>query len=267
MSKYTMNRYLKKTATDRTCGGGESSAIRRNFRFAGTFPFARGCLAVAGVALLVGSLGCGTKQYEQRVSNQVRQLKEGSVFREMYPPQAVPGTSVSFRLPRILGESPLPENTDPVRLKPPEEIKLPGQSVTYEGLVQDSEGGKIPFYCYLAVQDKSTGKTINARLSFRLALRGLFPGTSAEWQPVNCPTPDGRTVPWKKIQASGDQEFVYVNKDGQGSVTKMAGTIECYLWREGDLTVSVVWRVPTSIEEYIELSKWAPTVAGSMTVN
>jgi hypothetical protein len=224
-------------------------------------------LSLAPVALLLGTCtGCGTRGYEERLNETVKQLGKESAFSRMYPPVQLPGTPVMVQLPRFLGESPLPEGSDPRRLKPPS-IDLPDLKSTYEGFIVDTAEGKQHFYCYLAATKKDPERQLQQQ--FQAAL----PDTVAEWQPADCETPDGGSVRWRRVEGtSKEQEFYYVEKEGRESFRKMPAKMLLYLRQEGDLFLLIGWRLPSSIENLIGvqgdfgLKRWASRVAGSVTV-
>jgi hypothetical protein len=229
------------------------------------------CLA-AGLALLLSTcLGCGTRRYEDRLQETVKRLEQESVFSQMQPPVRLSDTPVMVQFPRFFDHAPLPDDSDPRRLKPPS-VDIPGLKLTYEGFITDSEGGKIPFYCYLAATEEDPARQLQRQV------RNAFPAEALDWQSVDCPTPDGGTITWKQLQAEGtqgdgtEQEFYYVNESGQESFAKMPAKFLLDLRQEGRLFLVIAWRAPTSIEKLIGqdgnfgLDQWAGRVAGSVTV-
>lgn len=224
------------------------------------------CLVAAVVLLLGTCLGCGTRQYEKRLEETVKRLGQESAFTGMHPPAQLPGTQVMVQLPQFFDPSPLPEDTDPGRLKLPS-IEVPDLKFTYEGSITDSEGGKIPFYCYLASSEKDPQRRLQQQ--FQTA----FPEKVVRWEEVDCKAPDGGTRKWKRLQGAGKQQkFYYRDKEQNGEFRDMATTSEFYLRQEGNFFVVIGWRVPTDIEKYMGpegdrgLAVWAPRVAGSVTV-
>jgi hypothetical protein len=222
---------------------------------------------VAGVLLTVCSaLGCGSKRYEDRLQETVKRLGQESAFSGMRPAVQLPGTPVMVQLPRFLAESPLPEDSDARRLKPPL-IEIPDLKSTYEGFVTDSDVGKQHYYCYLAATKKDPQRQLQQQLL------GVFPDAAADWKPVDCERPGGGTVQWKLLQGSGpQQEFYYVDKGGQASYRRMPAEVRLYVRQVGDLFVVVGWRLPTTLgprigsEKDLGVEKWAQRVAGGVTL-
>ena len=103
------------------------------------------------VFLLTVLVGCGTSEYERRLSGRDARLKAQSAakFNDMGDAQKLADTNVSVRGPKKM--TALSEGKDDPRRIKPGDIPIPGLKQTYEGLVQDSTGGQLPFYCYVGV--------------------------------------------------------------------------------------------------------------------
>ena len=231
-------------------------------------------LAAGAILLLISSLGCGTGEYEQRLTDTERQIKQGSAFAEMHPSAPLAGTSVKIQLPNSLVSQPFNEQTqvdgvpiDPRRLKPPAAIAVTGLQHTYEELLTDPAGGKQSYYCYLAAFDKATVGPNDPILIMRRQAQSLFSSSIAMVKTVQCKTPQGQSIEWQYLRATGPQEFYYVDSGGNVSFTKMEGALEVYSRTEGNSIIMIIWRVPINIEgpQYVDLQTWAPRVAGSVT--
>ncbi len=220
--------------------------------------------------------GCGTGEYERRMEQRrVNKLRLETKLRGLYLPQDVPGTQVSFRLPRNLFlESPLVEGApvggkpvDVRRVKPDKLMTIPGLKLTYEGFV-DTEGVKLPYYCYVGVIDVQGGQMMeDPSLKMRTELAAQRKGdTVTNWQDVRLEAPDGQESLWKKLRAETQQEFFILDKAGQGQFKSMPGVLEVYLRAEMKYAVVIAWRMPTSIEKKINLEKWATLVAECVSV-
>lgn len=223
-------------------------------------------LAAGTSFLLCICLGCGTGGYEKQLEETVKRLGKESVFRGMHSPTQLPGTPVSVQLPGFFQQTPLAADSDPRRLAPPS-LEVPELKATYEGSITDSEGGEIPFYCYLAASEEDPEGQLYRRV------REAFPTTDARWETVDCTGSDGATRQWKLLKSAAvQQEFYYVNQQGQESFRSLGCTVRFYVRKEGNWFVVVGWRVPTTIEKLIGqgedlgLDKWAPRVAGSVKV-
>ena len=116
--------------------------------------------SASALALLVTACcGCGTGEYEKRLDARVKQLGEETPASKMSEVE-IPGTPIRVRLPECFKDPPLVEGApaeapvDPRRVKPP--IVLPDLKATYEAFQGDSAGGKVAYYCYLAVTEMSS---------------------------------------------------------------------------------------------------------------
>ena len=230
------------------------------------------CMA-ATILLLISAPGCGTGEYEQRLTGTEGQIKQGSVFAQMRPSAPLAGTSVKIQVPSSFVSQPFNEQTqvdgapiDPRRLKPPSEISFTGLQHTYEEFLDDAAGGKMAYYCYLAAVDKAS-VTNEPIMVMRRQAQSLFSGSTGRVEDVQCETPQGQSTAWKKLRATGPQAFYYVDQAGKADFREMDGALEVYSRTEGNTIVMIAWRVPTNIEgaQYVDLQTWAPRVAGAMT--
>jgi len=234
-------------------------------------------LAAAVLALTCVAQGCGTREYERRLKGAVSTISKGSGFQQLYGPTALEGTPITVRVPKTFQKSFTAGSVvdgaqvDPRRVKPPF-MEISGLKITYEATVQDAVGGKMPYYCYLAAVPLDVVREVQSpderyqRLQKRVsnALREKFPQAS-DWTDVRCHTPGGDVRICRKLSASGEQVFFYVDKAGAGSFRNMPGTLEFYACTEAGHFVLVGWRVPDVIRQHAKLNELAPLVAGSIS--
>lgn len=230
------------------------------------------CLVAGMVLLLVGPLGCGTGRYEERLEATVDRLGKESLFSQMQPPVELPGTPVTIQLPQFFEQSPLREDTDARRLKPPS-IELPDLKFTYEGFYDGyGDGSKIAIYCYVAAPPMKGSGTRTPADRLRSALQTAIPGWSGELKSVQCRTPTGRAVEWQHLEGTIKQEFYFINTEGNEEYREADATLEFFCRQEGDVMLIIGWRVPSPIVEHIGpegdrgLEKWASRVPGSVRV-
>jgi hypothetical protein len=224
--------------------------------------------------LLLGIfLGCGTSDYEQRLDKRISDLTTGSKFNILSPSIEVPGTQVSIRIPEDFKSPPLKEGAkidgkavDPRRIKP-NLVELADLKLTYEGFIQDKNNGKQYYYLYIAVTTgpnrKFYPRTLQAELSTKIP-------DATQLTDINPPpqTPEGRTVNWQECHATGNQPFYYVLPSGEGKFIQLPGTIEMFFHNEdeNDTLVTLIWRLPTSIEQNVDFKSWTDLVAGCVKV-
>jgi len=225
------------------------------------------------ILLLISVSGCGTGEYEQRLTGTEGRIKQGSVFASMRPAAPLAGTSLKIQIPSSFVSQPFNEQTqvdgapiDPQRLKPPADLPLMGLQHTYEEFFADASGGKMAYYCYLAAVDKAN-VTNEPIMVLRRQMQSVFPKSVSKVEDIQCETPQGQSIEWQKLRATGPQAFYYVDQGGKADFREMDGALEIYSRTEGNTIVMVVWRVPSSIEgpQYVNLQTVAPRVAGTIT--
>jgi len=158
------------------------------------------------------------------------------------------------------------EQFAPEEIIQPLGVAVPGLRLTYEGHVTDSAGGRIPYYLYLAAADKRQRSRRAADLTTTIGynLRSKFPEASTVWQPFQATTPDGGGMLWQRLRLEQPQGFRYINAEGDTQVVELPGVLDIYHRAAGDWFVTIAWRVPESIVESVQLSKWAPLVPGTL---
>ena len=235
--------------------------------------FAKSSIPVGLIVLLASCSGCGTGEYKTRLDARLPQLSQETPFSRMYAATAIADTPVKVRIPQFFKNSPLVEGlpaeapVDSRRAKPPFDID--DLKLAYEDFVTDSSGGKVSYYCYLAVTDMSRPGARDPSAALWQRLRTMFTETPLNPTEVQYPRPDGRGIQWKKAVTAGPQEFYYQDKNGAGSYRPENGTIQTYCRREGDFMVLIVWRVPQRVEKNVGnlgLDQWAGRVAGTVMV-
>jgi len=230
------------------------------------------CRLVAGLALLlVSALGCRTGEYEQRLSGVASQLEQGSAFAGMKPAAVLNGTNSTLKVPNAFQSQPMGEGAgmDEKRLKLPNGVTMAGLQWTYEEfLAADANGGKTAFYCYLGVAEVTGQRGNDPFAVIQRQANANFGGTNPPIETVQCSTPQGQTAEWKKIRFSGQQEFYYVDKDGNGDLRTMSGVVEVYGRQEGNTMILIGWRVPCDENGnpyHDKLAQWTDLVAGSLS--
>jgi len=214
------------------------------------------------IVLLLALLGCGTDEYERRLAGRAARLQaqHAAKFNELGDPQDVAGANIAVRLPKSM--TVLTEGKDSSRRIKPGAIPLPGLKLTCEGFVQDSEGGQLPYYCYVGAVDAPL-KELTTQIQGALA--GMVSGP-LQWTDLQAETPAGPKIAWRKMRIAFDQEFYYRTKDGQDQYPTVPGTLELYLQDAGPRTAIVAWRMPAGIEQNVGLDRLAPLVAGCVDV-
>lgn len=240
--------------------------------------------------------GCGVADYEARMEKRLVELRKAAVFDVLYAGSELPNTPILVRVPRtftqrlVEGAEVDGQKVDASRAKIPA-LELPGPLVTYEATVEDSGGGKLPYYIYLTAAPAESverlrsaterqfrdGKPITpdapAGVPVRLDNTGelfqrmekAFAQAKLAWQDVPCPTPKGEQVVWQRLTATGEQEFRYVERGGPERRIRLPGRVELWARYSGDHLVLIAWRVPESLLAASQIVSLAPLVAGSVT--
>lgn len=225
----------------------------------------------ASVMLILGIFGgCGSGEYEQRLDKRIKELKTGSKFNILSSPTDVPGTQVSISVPQDFKDPPLKEGAivdgkavDPRRVKS-NVIDLNDLKLTYEGFIEDANKGKQPFYLYVCV---TTGPSrVNFPQIMKNSLAEKFNTTTELIDDYKAQTPEGREVIWKQCRATGNQPFYYVTPTGEGQFIQLSGAIELFFQDENETLITLVWRMPTGIEQSREFKSWMNMVAGCVKV-
>lgn len=224
------------------------------------------------VAILLIVSGCGTGEYERRLADRTNRIRTESRFNELYAPQDLPGVPVAVRVPVKFTDPPLVEGApdkagqpvDPRRLKPIP-LDVPWLKLTYEGMVDNPQGGKLPYYCYVGAVDMAAGGVANPAAAWSAELAGKG-GTVADWTDFQGESPDGRTVPWRKLRFTGNQNFYTLDAGNQGQFVQLPGILDVYLHEENGFLLLMAWRMPSSVEQQVDPAKWAALMAGCFAV-
>jgi hypothetical protein len=213
--------------------------------------------------------GCGTGEYEQRLAKRSSRAPVMN-FNELYQPQALPDVPVSVRVPVVFKDPPLVAGVpgkdgnplDPRRIQP-NLFELSWLKFTYEGFIDNPNGAKTPFYCYVAAVNKAANNLPDPMPGWRAELAGRG-GNVTEWADFQGQTPDGRSIPWKTIRFTGPQDFW--TGPGPDQFAPMPGVLDIYLHNEANYYILFAWRVPSAIEQQVNSAKWATMMAGCVEV-
>jgi len=219
-------------------------------------------------------VGCGVGEYRERIEARVRELGKSNEFAGLYAPQQLGDKPVTVQVPQPFKRSPLvadvpvaEEGAPPADVRgKPGIVDLPGLIYTYEDFVADADGGQIPFYLHISAESKNEPAYRDRTSQWLQQVQQRFPGQSAAWESVECPSPAGETTNWQRLRAEGEQTFYYKDKAGQGREVKLPGVFEMYHRTDEDWAVALVWRVPTAVADHVNLTKWAPLVAGTVSM-
>jgi hypothetical protein len=220
--------------------------------------------ALVGVGLSIVLSGCGVSEYDRLMDRRIGTLRAGAKFTNLYGPTQISGTPISIRIPMVYSssyEETSPHKDDgevinPDRVQPPF-LKLPGFKLCYEGTVPQ-DGVKLPHYIYLATVPSQAGDADKLASQLQSQLKEAFPDAPDTWDRVDVDTPNGFSIPWRKIRVEGDQMF-RVKNAGKVEERKLPATFELWLRDADNYVVLVGWRAPKSIEGTSTATAPAPT--------
>jgi len=230
-------------------------------------PTFTGCMGLLALACL---FGCGTGAYEDRLERSIGATQSRSKFNVLAAAATVPNTSITIRVPHNKRNKNFSEFTlltagaaGKKRLKPP--VDFPDWEATYEALITDSNGGQIPCYLYVDVDDISQGRHTVTDYMLLNSMSDKLSSTS-EVQSYQGETPEGRSVEWKKIHGEGKMPFVYIDPQGKESDRQLQGVFELLFRRSGKKMIYLGWRAPKRYVDFAKVDQWLSLVAGCISV-
>ncbi|MCE9554627.1 MAG: hypothetical protein K8T91_14820 [Planctomycetes bacterium] len=236
-------------------------------------------------------MGCGTDEYQKLTDQKLSYLRHESPYRSLWPEpiKDFPNAALSLRIPRGFGagtsyafdaSSPEPkaktiDALDPHRVQP-YFLRLPGLQRTYEGFVKVESrqlpGDMItkPLYLYIALtstRDRKnhqiTGGEVEKILRDKLVAR--FDKKVSPWETVELPTIDGPSATWKRLEATGDQDF-FAYEENYPKPKVYPGVYLLYLRTMADYHVLLGWRCGEDVAKAIDLKSIADLTAGTVKV-
>lgn len=171
------------------------------------------------VAIVIVTLaGCGQAEYETQMQAVKGNLAKSSGFREnLYVTPTTIGNAFSLRLPKYLepGEyltlmvgqkDHLDNPMSPDRIQPPK-MQLPGFEFAYEYFANlGGRDNEHPLYWYFGkVPADTKRKSVEAKIV--AGASKFVAGARPSFVDVAIATPDGSTVPYRKLSVRGKQPF------------------------------------------------------------
>lgn len=265
----------------------------------------------AGLLALVA--GCGTGEYQERFDKTLDTIRKKAAFDPVDLNIPLGGSGLKIGRPKLFttpltvesgtADRPVSDKRVVIPFLPQLE-KVPESRTTYEGLVLDKEGGKTPYYLYVATVPLPLGNKLMTTVEPKPDVRAVaksdqkpeikpatrmdetglvftsvkqaLPDGSAKWEDIDVATPTGQRIAWQRVRATGKLETFY-DPGGDFSLTKylpIPTTVEVYARVEGERLVLILWRVPTALEaqpllevnkQQMTIDAFKPLVAGSLT--
>ena len=227
----------------------------------------------SAILLVVCCAGCGTRQYDERMRERLSELRSVShIYRLLFESDTmIPGTNVSFRLPKLFDESSKSWATgskneagfdiDVQRIQPPF-AELPGFRFCYERFYTDSEGKPKVIYCYVAVIDPAESSPEEIMGTIQQDLTAKFPDAPEVWEDVEIATPDESTRSCKRTSVQGPQRFDLTPVGGP--FDEFDGRLDLYLVSTDQQHILVGWRGTVEDVERTPLFQAGEASAGSI---
>lgn len=229
-----------------------------------------------GLLGLIALVGCGAAEYEERMLSsakdiQTRQDRATRLNENLHGSAAIGDAAVEMRVPKVFEASFTPDSPHPAdgakinaqRLQPPF-LNLPGLKLTYEAHADGGDEKTYPYYCYLAAVQGTSGDAGKLAEQLAGALRMGLPGGGG-WETVDCPTPDGGTLPCRRIRATGKQLFdATAPGSGRARFTQQDGKFDLYLHEGNGWITLVAFRVPAPLDEKFKLDDIGPLAVGTL---
>jgi hypothetical protein len=242
------------------------SSCRR--RLTSTTPLRCSILLTMGGLLSVVFCGCGAGEYNKLLAARTAKAKSAATFNELYAPQALEDTPASVRIPQVFVTAPMVEGrgnpVDPRQLKPGL-VTMAFLKLTYEAYIKDDKGG-LPYYCYVGAIKAAADQLSIIPRAMRAELSNKRTTELSDWSDFQGQSPEGREVPWKKLRCVATQEFACTDTAGKVHFKSLPGVLEIYVHEENGCLVVIAWRMPESIEPNVDVTKWAPLMAGCVSI-
>lgn len=224
------------------------------------------------VALLVFA-GCDLGgQYEARFAKALTESGQRAHFDEkLYPTEieeikdaAGTATGVKLRLPKLFdGESKSLPATE-ARAQPPFGA-IPGLSYALERQIDDNQEGEkkqfLPVYAYFAAVPKADQKADALQAALQQQFGGALPG--AAWGDAILATPDGQSVPLKRLRGNGQQEFMNFQAN---KPVRVDGRFDLYLIDAPAHHVLIGWRSPKAQGEKYQYEAATEVAMGTISI-
>lgn len=230
--------------------------------------------AIGAVGVCLFAVGCGSGEYQKRLNATINRLKEQSAFAGMSEPISLPGTKLTFCVPKDFVNA-ADKADDPLHKK----LLSPGPlrpeqadaGAFYMHLTESKPelGEDLPaLTLHWGRRDPATGGKQDPSSELMYALQDALPNKELKWEEVSLPTPEGGALTWQKLEASGNMEFVMV-KCADGALTgakRMKGDLHLYIHKhqESEVFVWMVWRVPELIAGDVGLESLVRQVGGTL---
>lgn len=145
---------------------------------------------------------------------------------------------VRLRIPKLFDKDSKSLPNTEARANPPF-MRLPGLSYAIERQIDDDKGQFLPAYVYFAAVPKADQKADALSAAIAQQVAAALPG--AAWADAPLKSPDGQSVTFRRLQASGPQDFTNLQNN---QAVKVEGRFDLYLVDAPTNHVLIGWRAP-----------------------
>jgi hypothetical protein len=218
------------------------------------------------LSMSVWLAGCGTSEYERRLSSAASKGGSGSRYADFGDEINIAGTKLSLRLPKAMQSADI---TDAVHGKFPL-FELQGHKATYEGFVEDSEKNKVHYYLYVIASDPLPMSPARDWLDTLKQKITAGADCSAEVNKnYQVPTPEGSSKTFEEMHYKCAQKFFCPKPNDPKNVLSTDGTLAGVSILENGQAVGLLLRYPSYLAGHPSPSfnaDWIKLISGTVKV-
>ncbi len=218
---------------------------------------------------MLATAGCGSGEYNRRLEQRLSTVAADNALAGLPQEILLPGSPLALRLPNANGLAPLAETAPPDRVKFASDgfADVRNRVMTLEGSVGGGSGAgsyRYFYYCYLSVANLGA---MEPKDPVAFVERGLATKTPNTDMQAEDKIIEGQSAPWRRVRIKRSMSFP-VETGGVANPTALEGV--CEIWARPDQAtntyVMIVWRLPESIAQNVELDTMPARVAATLRV-
>jgi hypothetical protein len=222
---------------------------------------------ILGGALALAA-GCDlTGEYEAKFKEALATAGQRAVFDLSLHADDTPVTDaarksagVKLRIPKLFDKESKSLPATEARATPPF-MRFPGLSYAIERQIDDEKGVFLPAYVYFGAVPKADLKADALQATIAQQVAAALPG--AAWSDAPLKTPDGQSVTFKRLQASGPQDFMNLQTN---QPVKLDGRFDLYLIDAPANHVLIGWRAPKAQGDKYQYGAATEAAMGTVVV-
>lgn len=221
-------------------------------------------VALVLVAILTGTAGCTSSQYDQAFATRLNAYRREAEFADLHPRATAVAATTKVRVPVKLGTQ-LDATADPAESRPPFVRDFPGYAAAFAAKLKDSANVTFPAVLTVGVVPTAEQRPadVKAKILDQVKLDGSF--TDVQWAARTVTDLSGKERPWDVLELTGPQVFT---TDANGLIEDKQWPGTCQIWVSADpaqeACVVLAWRVPTTLASQVSIERLAPLVATTL---